>query len=56
MKCTWPMQKFWVGDPTQPIFYWLASGFCVGGNASFMFHVGGNANFRVFTYQHLVLH
>ena len=41
MKCTWPTRKFWVGDPTQPIFHWLALGFCVGGNANFMFRVGG---------------
>ena len=43
MKCTWPTQKLCVGDPMQPIFYWLALGFCVGGNANFMFRVGGNA-------------
>ena len=28
--------------PTQPIFHWLALGFCVG----------GNANFSIFRYQH----
>ena len=31
MKCTWP---------TQPIFHWLAFGFCVGGNANVMFRIG----------------
>ena len=43
MKCTWPTQKFCVGDPTQPIFHWLALGFCVGGNANFIFCIGCNA-------------
>ena len=52
MKCTCPTQKFWVGDPTQPIFHWLVWGFCFRGNANFMFRVGGNANFSVFRYQH----
>ena len=51
MKCTWPTQRVCFGDPTQPIFHWL--GFCVGGNANFIFRVGGNANFSVFRYQHL---
>ena len=37
MKCIWPTRKFCVGDPTQPIFYWLALGFCVGGNTNIMF-------------------
>ena len=31
----------------------FAFGFCVGGNANFMFRVGGNANFRVSKYQHV---
>ena len=55
MKCTWPTQKFCVGDPKQPIFHWLALGFCVGSNANFMFRVGGNTNFifSVFRYQHV---
>ena len=53
MKCTWPMRKLCIGDPTQPIFHWLASGFCVGGNANFMFCVEGNANFSIFRYQHV---
>ena len=39
-ECTWPTQKFCVVDPTQPVFHWLALGFCVGGNTNFMFHVG----------------
>ena len=52
MKCTWPAQKNCVGDQTQPIFHWLALGFCVGGNANFMFRVGGNVNFR---YQHVCI-
>ena len=52
MKCTWPMQEFCVGDPTQPIFHWLGLGFCVEVNANFMFGIGGNANFTVFRYQH----
>ena len=53
MKCTWPMRKFCVGDPTQPIFPWLELRFCVGGNANFMFRIGDNANFSVFRYQHV---
>ena len=53
IKCTWPMRKFCIGDPTQPIFNFLALGFCIGGNASFMFRVGGKANFSVFRYQHV---
>ena len=63
MKCAWSKRKFCIGDPTQPIFYWLALGFCVGGNTSlmfcvgsnenFMFRIGGNENFRVFRYQHV---
>ena len=53
MKCTQPTRKFCVGEPTHPIFNWLALGFCVGGNANFMFCVGGNANFSVFRYQHV---
>ena len=43
--------KILYGDPTQPIFHWLAFGFCVGGNANFMFRVGSKANFSVFRYQ-----
>ena len=46
MKCTLPTPCC-IGDPTQPIFHWLALGFCVGGNANFMFLVGGKANFSV---------
>ena len=38
---------------TQPIFHWLAFGFCVGGNANFMFCIGGNTNFSIFRYQHV---
>ena len=53
MKYTWPTWKFCGGDPAQPIFHWLALGFCVGGNANFMFRFGGNANFSVFRYQHV---
>ena len=53
MKCTWPTRNVCVGAPTQPIFHWLVLGFCVGGNANFMFPVGGNANFSVFRYQHV---
>ena len=26
MKCTWPTRRFCIGDPTQPIFNWLALG------------------------------
>ena len=40
MKCTWPMGRFCVRDPTQPIFYWPALVFCVGGNANVMFRIG----------------
>ena len=47
MKCTWPTRKFCVGDPTQPIFHWLAFGFCVGGNANLIFRNGGNEKFSV---------
>ena len=47
MKCTWPMLKFCFGDPKESI-YWLALGFCVGGNANFMFRVGiANTNFHI---------
>ena len=53
MKCTWPSPKCCVEDPTQPIFQWLALGFCIGGNANFMFCIGGNANLSVFRYQHV---
>ena len=53
MKCTWPMQKFCVGDPMQPLFNWLVLGICVGGNANFMFRVGGIANYSIFRYQHM---
>ena len=49
MKCTWPTPTFCVGSL---ILYWLALGFCVGGNANFSVlryqHVGiPNAKFRV---------
>ena len=53
MKCTCRTRKFCVGDPTQPIFYWFPLGFCVRGNANFMFRLGGKANFSVFRYQHV---
>ena len=53
MKCTRPTQKFCVEDSTQPIFHWLALGFCIGGNAHFVFCIGGHANFSVFRYQHV---
>ena len=53
MKYTWPTRKFCIGDPKQPTFHWLTLGFCIGGNANFMFRVGGNANFSVFRYQHV---
>ena len=55
MKCKRPTGKLHVGDPTQPIFHWLALGFCVGGNAKFMLCVGGNANFSVFRYNHVAI-
>ena len=29
--------KLCIRDPTQPICHWLMLGFCVGGNANFMF-------------------
>ena len=45
--------KFCVGDPTQPIFHWLALGFCIWGNVNVMFRVGGDPNFSVFRYQHV---
>ena len=51
MKSTWPMQELSVGHPMQPIFHWLALGFCIGGSANFRFGVGGNPNFCVFRYQ-----
>ena len=47
MKCTCPMQYFCVGDQTQPIFHWLALGFCVRANANFKFCVEGDTNLRV---------
>ena len=47
MKCTCPTQDFCVGDPTQPVFHWLALGFCVRANANFKFCVEGDANLRV---------
>ena len=53
MKCAWPTQDPMPGDPMQTIFHWLALGVCLGGNANFMFRVGGNANFSVFRYQHV---
>ena len=37
MKCTWLTRKLYVGDPMQPIFHWLALGFCVGGNTNLCF-------------------
>ena len=41
MKCTCPTRDFCIGDLTQPIFHWLALGFCFGGNTNFlMFRVG----------------
>ena len=43
MTSTWPTREFFIGDPTPPIIHLLALG--VG--------VGGNANFRVFRYQHV---
>ena len=39
-------------DSTQPILHWLTLGFCIEGDANFMFRIGGNANFSVFRYQH----
>ena len=47
MKCTCPTQNFCIGDPTQPIFHWLALGFCVRANADFKFCVRGDGNLRV---------
>ena len=41
MKCTWPTRRFCIGDPMQPIFNWLELGFCLGGNANFIFRVKG---------------
>ena len=32
--------KLCVGDPTQPIFHWLALRLCIGCNTHFMFRVG----------------
>ena len=40
MKCTWPTRKFCVGDPTQPIFHWLAFGFCIGVTQILYFALG----------------
>ena len=51
MKSTWPTP----GDPTQPIFHWLALGVLVGGNANIRFGIGGNSNFSIFRYQHVGL-
>ena len=35
-------RDFCVGDPTQPIFHWLALGFCIRPNTNFKFCVGGD--------------
>ena len=40
MKCTWPMHKFCIGDPTQPIFHWLAMGFAMGVTQILCFALG----------------
>ena len=40
MKSTRPMQKICVGDPTHPIFHWLAFGFCVGVTQILYFALG----------------
>ena len=52
MKCTWPMHKFCVWDPTQPLSQQLVLGFCIGGNANCKIRVQGKAKFSIFRYQH----
>ena len=54
MKCTWPTQDFCVGDPTQPIFHWLALGLCVRANANFKFCVRGKGFALAPRYQHVL--
>ena len=53
MKCTCPTRAPRVGDPMQPILHLLTLGVGIGGNANVNVHVGGNANFRIFRYQHV---
>ena len=47
------MQRFCIGDPTQPIFHRLALGFCIGGNANFIFRVGVMEILVFLRYQHV---
>ena len=42
MKSTWPTPAPRIGDPMQPIFYLLALGVGVGGNANLSVRIGGN--------------
>ena len=44
MKCTCPTQRPNARDPTQPIFHWLALGFCVGRDIIFIFCVFSDTN------------
>ena len=52
-KCTQPAREICVWDPLQPIFHWLALGFCVGANTNLKICIGGNTNYSVFRYQHV---
>ena len=47
MKCTWPMRTFCVGDPTQPLFHWLAFGFALGVTQILCFALGQCSKLRV---------
>ena len=47
------MQDFCIGDPTQPIFHWLALGLCVRANTNFKFCFGGEGFALAPRYQHV---
>ena len=47
------MANIRIGYPTPPILHLLVLGVGVGGNTNFSIHVGCNANFSVFRYQHV---
>ena len=56
MKCTWPTQAPTQGDPTRPIFHWLAlgaPGFAVAAPVSRWVHRGLRWVRRGFGYQHV---
>ena len=53
MKSTCPTPAPRVGDPMPPIFHLLVLVVSVGGYANFSVRGRGNANFSVFSYQHV---